>query len=380
MIARRIRNCRQCPSLKLLEEAQSMIDLGQDLFNLALEEDVCIKPENHEGRQDGGFESLEEMISEKLRLDNGLDYPKTNILLTNGIQSSLSLLLQTILNPQDEVIIPLPHPAGFPEIVQLVSGKAILVNLSPGDDYKLRPADLKRAITKKTRAIILTNPVNPTGMTYTIDELLGLSEIVIEKKLILISDERGESFIYDGKNHISIASLNREIKNVSIVVSDFSACLTKRQSNLSYLAANETLIKEMKKIQNYMVSGPSESVKEETLMALRVRNQYIDKQLEFLKNQRQVMFNHLDRIEGLTYLKSQASFYVLVDISRLLAKKQHAVNSEISLGFCEALLKRAHTLAMPGEVFGMPGTIRLCFAVSSLEEGFEKLIEFIEKY
>lgn len=380
MIARRIRNCREDSRLKLLEEAQRMVDSGEDIFNLALEEDECFELENYEEREENSFESLENMVLERLRIDKGLNYSKENILLTNGFRSSLSLVLQTILNPQDEVIIPLPHPPGFPEMVQLLLGKPILLHSQAGNDYKLTPIDLKKAVTEKTRAIILSNPLNSTGMVYTIDELLGLSEIVVENKLILISDETSEDFIYEGKNHISIVSLNKEVKNISIVISDFSGCLSKRQSHLSYLAANEMIIKGMKKIQNYMVSEPSASVKEETVRALRSREWHIDKRLAFLKGQRQTTFNYLDGISGLSYIKSQASPYVLVDISRILEKKQHAINSETSLGFCEALLKRANTLAMPGEVFGMPGMVRLCFAVAGLEKGLENLIEFIEKY
>lgn len=377
MVARRIRNCREDSRLKLLEEAQRMIDSGEGVFNLALEEDDCPELEQYEEDE---VESLENRILERLRIDKGLNYSKENILLTNGFRSSLSLALQTILNPQDEVIIPTPHSPGFPEMVQLLLGKPILLHSQLGNHYKLTPTDLKRAVTEKTRAIILSNPLNPSGMVYTIDELLGLSEIIVDNQLILISDETSEDFIYGGKNHISIASLNSKIKNASIVISDFSGCLSKRQSHLSYLAANEMIIKGMKKIQNYMIAEPSASVKEETVRALRSREWHIDKRLTFLKRQRQTIFNHLDGISGLSYLKPQASPYVLVDISRILEKKQHAIHSETSLGFCETLLKRANTLAMPGEVFGMPGTVRLCFAVADLEKGIEKLIEFIEKY
>ncbi len=380
MLARRIRNCRECDSLSLLEEAKKMIGAGEEVFNLALEEFDCIEYQDQENRRFDEFEPLENKVSEKLRIENGLSYPSQNIVISNGIKSSFSLALQTILNPKDEVIIPLPHSPGYPEMIKLASGKPVLVKLQAQDDYKLTPKCLKKAITEKTRAIIFTNPVNPTGLIYTIDELLELAEIIIEKKLILISDESNEPFIYEGKNHISIASLNADIKNASILINDFSGCSKKNQWHLSYLAGNEMIISGIKKIQNYMVSGPSEFAKEKTLMDLEMRNQQIDKRMVFLKRQRDQIFYYLDQIKAIDYIKSQASVYVLVDISEVLKKKQHAINSENSLGFCQALLKRANTLVMPGEIFGMPGMIRLCFAVNALEKGIENLTSFIEKY
>lgn len=379
MIAKQIRNCQQCVSLKLLDDAKKMIDAGEDVFNLSIEDpsfycqdkkEIVSKTEN--------YLSLEEKISEKLRIENSLDYSKEEIMITNGLRSSLSIALKTILNPSDEVIIPIPYATAYPQIVKLSGGEPILLSLKPSNNYKLTKGDLKKIITPRTRCLILNNPVNPTGVIYSIDELLELSEIIIEKKLILISDETYEPYIFEDKNHISIASLNSQIKDLTILINDFSAYTKEVQSNLSYIAANKIIINGMKKIQNYMVSPPGEFMKQKTLKAMEY--QEIDKRIEFLDQQRREMFFYLDKIKKIDYIKSQSAFYVLVDISEVLKMKKNAINSETSLGFCEALLERSRTLAMPGEIFGMPKTICLCFAVNFLEKGMENLIEFIEKY
>lgn len=380
MIARHIRNCRECASLKLIEEAKKMINSDQEVINLAIENLESFDFQDEEERADRL--SLEEKLSEKLRIEDGLDYSSERILITNGIRSSLSLALHTILNPQDEVIIPIPYSPEYPEMVKLAFGKPILVKTQASDQYKLTPKLLKKAITTKTRAIIFNTPVNPTGMIYSIDELLELSEIIIENKITLISDESYEPFIYQGKHHISIASLNSRIKQLTILINDFSRASKEREWDLAYVAANKTLIKGMKKLQNYMMSEPNDYAKRKALMALESRNKQIDKIMVVLNKQRKEMIDQLGHIKILDYIEPQGAFYILVNISEVLKKKKNAINSDNSEGFCQALLNRSQTLAMPGEIFGMPGTIRLCFAVDPLEieKGLKCLDDFIEKY
>jgi aspartate aminotransferase len=317
-----------------------------------------------------GEPKLRECIANKLKTDNGLDYKAENIIVTNGGKHSLYNLMMALLDPGDEVIVPAPYWLSYPEMVRLAGGVPAIVSTTGENGYKITPEQLRAAVTPKTKLLVFNSPSNPTGMVYSPAEIKAIAEVVVEKDILVVSDEIYEKILYDGAEHLSIGSLGSEIFKRTIISSGFAKAYSMTGWRLGYLAGPLDLIKAVSSIQGHSTSNVCTFAQYGAIAALEGSQDCVAQMLQAFAQRRQVMFDRLTAIPGLTCPKPTGAFYMFPNISGTGMK---------SLDFCQALLESENVATIPGVAFGADDCIRLSYAtdLETIEKGMDRLEKFI---
>lgn len=319
-----------------------------------------------------GEPKLRSAIAQKLKTDNGLDYAVENIAVTNGGKQSLFNLILALIETGDEVIIPSPYWLSYPEMVKLAEGTPVIVSTTAENGYKITPQQLRDAITPKTKLFVLNSPSNPTGMVYTPDEIRALAEVVVEQDILVVTDEIYEKLLYDGVEHLSIAAASPEVFERTIVSNGFAKAYSMTGWRVGYLAGPLPLIKAAITIQSHSVSNVCAFAQYGAIEALESPQSpgCIEMMRQAFDQRRQVMFDRLNAIPGLTTPKPQGAFYLYIDISSTGMK---------SVEFCNRLLEDYHVAAIPGIAFGTDNCIRFSYAtdMASVEKGMDRLEKFM---
>ncbi|MCS6956611.1 MAG: pyridoxal phosphate-dependent aminotransferase [Patescibacteria group bacterium] len=319
-----------------------------------------------------GIIELKEAIIKKLYQDNNLKYSPSQTIISNGTKQALFNIVASIIDKDDEVIIPVPYWVSYVEIVKLCQGKPVFLKTN---NFKIIVSDLEKIITKNTKLLILNSPNNPTGVVYDEKELKEIAKICVKHNIAVISDEIYEKLIY-GKKHISIASFGKEIYKLTIVINGFSKTYAMTGWRLGYAVGPEEIIKSASKIQDHTTSNPCSISQKAALEALTGPQDHIPKMVFEYKRRRDFMVDFLNRIEGVYALRPDGAFYVFADVSKLYNKE---INN--SFKFCEKLLEDAYVAAIPGSAFGDDRYIRLSFATSmdNIKRGLERFSKFCQK-
>lgn len=317
-----------------------------------------------------GEPQLKAAIARKLGQDNNLDYQPENIIVTNGGKHSLYNLMMALINPGDEVIIPAPYWLSYPEMVKLASGKPIVVQTDAGSGYKITPEQLRQAITPKTKLFVLNSPSNPTGMVYSPAEIKALAEVIVDRDILVVSDEIYEKIIYDGAEHISIGSLGKEIFDRTIVSNGFAKAYSMTGWRIGYLAGAIELIKAASTVQGHSTSNVCTFAQYGAIAALESSQESVEKMRLAFAERRQVIFELLDAIPGISCTKPDGAFYMFVNISK---------TGMTSLKFCDALLEQQQVAVIPGIAFGADDHIRLSYAtdLGTIKKAVERLDKFV---
>lgn len=317
-----------------------------------------------------GEPKLREAIAHKLKIDNGLDYKSENVIVTNGGKHSLYNLMVALIDPGDEVIIPAPYWLSYPEMVTLVGGVPVIVQTDATTGYKITPAQLKKAITPKTKLFVLNSPSNPTGMVYTPDEIKALAQVIVDADIFVVSDEIYEKILYDGAEHISIGSLGKEIFNRTLISNGFAKAYSMTGWRLGYLAGPVEIIKAANTIQGHSTSNVCTFAQYGAIAALQSEQDCVEEMRQAFAKRRQVMLDRLNAISGLSTAKPDGAFYLFPDISKTGLK---------SLEFCDALLEEHQVAVIPGIAFGADHNIRLSYAtdMTTIEKGLDRLDKFV---
>ncbi|MDB9307656.1 pyridoxal phosphate-dependent aminotransferase [Aphanizomenon sp. CS-733/32] len=317
-----------------------------------------------------GEPKLREAIAHKLKHDNGLNYKAENILVTNGGKHSLYNLIVALIDPGDEVIIPSPYWLSYPEMVTLVGGKSVIVETDASTGYKITPEQLKKAITPKTKLFVLNSPSNPTGMVYTPEEIKALAKVIVDADIYVVSDEIYEKILYDGAEHISIGSLGEEIFSRTLISSGFAKGYSMTGWRLGYLAGPVEIIKAASTIQGHSTSNVCTFAQYGAIAALESSQDCVEEMRQAFAKRRQVMFERLNAIPGLSTAKPDGAFYLFPDISKTGLK---------SLEFCNAILESHQVALIPGVAFGADKNIRLSYAtdMETIEKGMDRLEKFV---
>lgn len=328
-----------------------------------------------------GTIELREAICSKFRRDNNLEYKPSQIVVSSGAKHSLSNAFAAILNPGDEVIVPIPYWVSYTEIIKLNDGIPVLVNTKKENNFKMKKEELLNAITEKTKVILLNTPNNPTGSIYSREELQDIADIAVKKNLIVVSDEIYEKLIYDGKKHISIAELGEDIKERTILINGMSKAYAMTGWRLGYSAANEKITKAMSSIQSHAVSHPSSITQYASTVALNGPQEDALNMVEEFEKRRNYMYEKLSSIPGLSCIRPEGAFYVYVDISEYIGKELCDTKIHTSMDFSYILLEKCNIAVIPGSAFGTDNFIRLSYATSmkNIVIGLDKLEEFLQK-
>ncbi|MEA5572104.1 pyridoxal phosphate-dependent aminotransferase [Calothrix sp. UHCC 0171] len=318
-----------------------------------------------------GEPALRDAIARKLQRENGLNYKAENVIVSNGGKHSLYNLILALIEAGDEVIIPAPYWLSYPEMVTLAGGKSVIVHTDASTGYKITPEQLRQAITPKTKLFILNSPSNPTGMVYTPDEIKALAEIIVEKDILVVSDEIYEKILYDGAIHVSIGSLGEEIFKRTIISNGFAKGYSMTGWRIGYLAGPGELIKATITIQSHSTSNVCTFAQYGAIAALEGSQDCVEEMRLAFAKRREVMYARLNAIPGLSCPKPEGAFYLLPDIRKTGLK---------SLDFCNALLEAHQVAVIPGIAFGADDTVRLSYAtdMATIEKGMDRLEKFVK--
>ncbi len=329
-----------------------------------------------------GTIELKNAVVNKLKEENGLSYEAADIVISNGAKHSLVNAFMAILNPGDEVIIPTPFWVSYPEMVKLADGAPVFVETTEEKGFKFDIADLKKVLTDKTKALVLNNPSNPTGMLYTKEELKKIAEFAVENNIYVISDEIYEALVYDGKeSFVSIASFGDEIKDLTIIVNGVSKTYAMTGWRIGYTASNSKIAKAMSNIQSHATSNPNSIAQAAAVAALTGPKDEIYKMKEAFFERRNHLVELINKVDGVSCVKPDGAFYIMMNISSLLGKKFEDKVIDTVDTLCDLLLSEVKLALVPGTGFGAPDFVRWSYATSmeNINEGIRRLTLFINE-
>lgn len=309
-----------------------------------------------------GIAALREAVCEKLRKDNGLRYSPAQICISSGAKQALSNAVYALCDEGDEVLIPTPCYVSYVEIVKLAGGVPVLVPTN--DDFSLNTENFRKAVTPRTKLILLNSPNNPTGAVYSRMSLEELARIVEENDLYVISDEIYEKLVYDGVKVTSIASVSDAMYERTVVVNGFSKAYSMTGWRLGYTASNLTVSKACNAFQGHMTSCPVSFVQYAALKALTDCDTAVEEMRRAFEMRRDYMYARLNTMPGIRCQKPQGAFYLMPDVRAYLGRSDGERKIETAEELCNYLLDEAGVAAVFGEAFCMPGTIRFAYANS----------------
>jgi aspartate aminotransferase len=312
-------------------------------------------------------------ICNKLKKDNNINYEPSEIVVSVGAKHSLFNIFQATIQEGDEVIIPAPYWVTYPELVRFSGGTVVEIPTNDKTNFKITSAQLKKAITSKTKMLILTTPSNPTGSIYTKDELIAISKVLKNTNIVVISDEMYEKLVYDNIKFTAVASINEDMLNRTITVNGLSKSVAMTGWRFGYLASKDkNLIKAIKKLQSQSTSNINSITQAAAIVALNggANDDIEAMRIEFEKR-RNLAVKLINEIDGLSVTKPNGAFYLFVNIQKI---------SNNSMLFAKELLEEVGVAIVPGVAFGLEGYFRLSFATSEdiIKDGINRIKKFVK--
>ncbi len=321
-----------------------------------------------------GIVELREACTRKFREENGLDYKPDQILVSVGAKHSIYNAVMVLCDAGDEALIPVPYWVSYPEMVKLAGAKPVYIETTPDTGFKVTPEMLSRAITPRTRVLILNSPSNPTGAVYTREELSGIAEVCLKHGIWVISDEIYEKLIYEGE-HVSFASLSPELMNITITVNGVSKAYAMTGWRIGYAGGPKEVIKAMADLQSHATSNPTSISQKAALAALTGPTEPLERMRQEFKRRRDYIVERAQRMPEFRCSTPSGAFYIYPDVSGLIGKSVGGKVITSSSVLAEILLDKARIAVVPGEAFGTSANLRFSYATSleRIKEGMDRL-------
>ncbi len=324
-----------------------------------------------------GISELRRAVADKFRRDNELDYEPGDILVSTGGKQCIYNLLQAMLNPGDEVIIPAPYWVSYPDMALLAGGVPVPVKTTAEADFKLTAGQLEAAVTDRTRLLIINSPSNPTGMAYSADDLAALGEVLRKYPGIAVAtDDMYEKILFDGKRFATFAQVNPDLKDRTITLNGVSKAYCMTGWRIGFCAGPRHLIKAMAKIQSQSTSNPSSVSQKAALAALTGPTDALEEMVRAYETRRSWLVEAINAIPGMHCIMPNGAFYVFPSVSGWLGKKtSNGTELTGDVVICEWLLEQAGVALVPGTAFGAPGFMRISYAVAqdTLEDAVKRI-------
>jgi len=316
-----------------------------------------------------GIPELRKAIADKLLKDNHIEYSPNQISVNCGAKHSCYNAILACCNPGDEVIIPAPYWTSYPDMVRLVGAEPFIVETKRENQWKLTPEEFADSISGATRMLILNSPNNPTGSVYTKAEIEALVEVAASEDIIILSDEIYEKLLYNGKKHVSTASVSEAAKKLTITINGFSKVYSMTGWRLGYTAAPPEIAEVIDTIQSHTTSNPTTFAQYGALAALQGDQSFVNDMVEEYDMRRQYMLSRLQKIRNIEVVEPDGAFYFLVDTTKMGLS---------SMNLSEKLLSRYRVAAVPGLAFGHDHSVRLSYATSLdvIKKGLDRFEEF----
>ena len=394
IISDSLKRIKPSPTIAVTQKVRELRAAGKDVIGLGAGEPDFDTPDNikqaaikaiNEGDTKytavDGTPALKKAIVDKFKRENKLDYTTDQITVGTGGKQVLYNAFMATLNKGDEVIIPAPFWVSYPDMVLLAGGKPKIVKCEEKDGFKLTPKKLQKAISKKTKWLILNSPSNPTGAGYTKDEIESLAKILIKnKKIHILSDDIYEHIKYDNFNFFTIAQVSR-LKDRTLTMNGVSKSYAMTGWRIGYAAGDKDIIKAIAKIQSQSTTNPSSISQAAAVEALNGKQDFIPVRAKAFQERRDFVVNSLNAIEGISCLKPEGAFYVFPNCKGLIGKKDKSGKKITNdTDFVQSLLENNDVAVVQGSAFGLEGFFRISYATSmeKLEIAMKRIKSFCE--
>lgn len=327
-----------------------------------------------------GTVALKQAICDRMKLDCGLDYAPSQVVVSSGAKHCVYITLRALVDPGDEVILPAPFWVSYLELIKMVGGSPVIVTAGEDAGFKMTAQQLSAAITPKTKAIILNNPSNPTGMVYSKEELEGIARVCVDNDIYIIADEIYYSLLYDGTHFTSMASLGEEVKERTILINGVSKAYAMTGWRIGYAISNPKVAKVMSNFLSHSTGSPSSISQAASLAALVGPQESVETMRQAFEERRNYIVDRINHIDGVSCIKPEGAFYMMMNIERLLGRTIHGELIQSSDDFSTAFLKHGLVATVPGSGFGAPHFVRWSYATSmdNIEKGLDRLETFLQ--
>ena len=393
-ISKRMQGLEESATLAITVKAKEMKSGGMDVMGFGAGEPDFDTPDNikkaaisaiDKGKTKytavGGIEELKDAVIAKFKRDNNLSYSREEVLVSCGGKHSIFNLFQAFLDPGDEVIIPSPYWVSYPAMVRLSGGTPVIADTDERTGFKMTAEAFARSITKKTKAVVINSPSNPTGCVYSPDELKAIAKVALENNVFIISDEIYEKLTYGEVPFISIASISEEVKKNAIVLNGVSKTYSMTGWRIGYAAGPKELIKAMTIIQGQSTSNPASISQWAAVEAMNGPQDTVTKMREVFRKRRGAMVEGLNAIRGVECLLPHGAFYAFANVSGVYGKSFKGKKINSSMDVTTYLLEEALVAVVPGDAFGNDDFVRLSYACSEkdIETGIKRMKEALER-
>jgi len=326
-----------------------------------------------------GIIPLRKAIANQLKTDLGLDYDYTQIVVASGAKHSVYIALAAITNPGDEIIIPAPFWVSYYEMVRMTGGTPVIVKATEEQQFKITAPQLEAAITDKTKAIMLNNPSNPTGMIYSREELQALADVCVKHDLYIIADEIYYKLVYDGIEFTSIATLGDEVKERTLLINGVSKSYAMTGWRVGYCAANKQLAKIMGNFLSHSTGAPSTISQWASVEAVSGPQEGIEVMRKAFEERRNYIVERMNKIDGVSCIMPNGAFYVMMNIEKLVGRTLGGKLINNDDDFAVAFLEKALVATVPCSGFGIDNFVRWSYASSmeNIKEGLDRLEKFL---
>jgi aspartate aminotransferase len=385
-IAKNVAELSPSLTLSITSQAKALKKQGVDVLSFGAGEPDFNTPAHiteaaiqalHDGQtrytESAGLLELRESIATKLSVDNNISYEPSQISVNCGAKHSCYNAILATVNPGEEVIIPAPYWTSYPEMVRLAGGVPVIVETKAENGWKITPDEFEGAMSPLTKMIILNSPGNPTGSVYSRAEMEAIAEIALGEDILILSDEIYEKLVYAGQEHVSIASLSKEVHDLTITINGFSKAYAMTGWRLGYTAAPKAIATAIDTIQSHTTSNPTTFAQFGAIAALNGDQQIVADMREEFDMRRQYMLGRLQNIKNIRVVEPLGAFYFLVNIEPIGIK---------SVNFAEKLLSKQKVAVVPGVAFGAEYTIRFSYATSLdiINAGMDRFEEFCNQH
>ena len=326
-----------------------------------------------------GIPALRQAIADKLMADCRIDYDPDQIVVASGAKHNIYVVLQTLINPGDEVILPAPFWVTYAEAIKMVGGVPVIVDAPEASDFKITGEQLEAAVTDKTKLLIINNPCNPTGMLFDADELRGLVDVCMKHDLYIMADEIYYNLVYDGRKFTSIAEFGEDVRERTIIINGVSKTYAMTGWRIGYSASNQRLAKIMGNYLSHSTSSPSTISQIAATEALTGPQESVFEMRDAFEQRRNYIVKRIGEIEGVSCLKPEGAFYVMLNMEKLVGRTLGGKLINNSDDFSLALLESGNVAAVSCSGFGCENFIRFTYAASmeTIKEGMDRLERFV---
>lgn len=327
-----------------------------------------------------GTLEVRKAVAQRLKADWGLTYGLDEIAVTGGAKHMIYVTLKILLNPGDEVILPAPYWVSYYEIIRMVGGVPVVLETTLDSGLKMTAQQLKAAITPKTKAFILNNPCNPTGMMYDRETLAEMARICVEADLYVISDEIYDKLIFDGKTHTCFATLGEEVRARTILINGVAKAYAMTGWRIGYAAGPKNIIKLISNYLSHCTSGTNAMAQAAAVEAFTGPQDTVDAMRQAFEQRRDYLYERASHIPDVRVIRPEATFYMMLSVEKLVGRTMYGEVIRDADDFARLFLEKGLVAVVPGKSFGAPNYVRWSFAVSMehIKEGMDRLEAFLK--